>query len=89
MENLELINKKINEYKNKSIHAVSIYNNRSEDKASKHVITSIADNSEIGSVAFDDIDMLLKNIDSNCSSDWKNISVKNRADILINISNRN
>ena len=88
MENLELINKKINEYKNKSIHAVSIYGNRSEDKTSKHVVNSIADNSEIGSVAFDDIDMLLKNIDSNCSSDWKNISVKNRADILINISNQ-
>ena len=87
MENLELINKKINSYKNRSIHAVSIYKNRSEDKASKHVISSIADDSEIGSATFDNIDMLLKNINSNCDSNWKNISVKNRAEVLIKISN--
>ena len=87
MENLELINKKINTYKSKAIHAVSIYNNRSEENASKSIAKSIADNSEIGSVTFDDINILKSNLGSDCNSEWKNLSAKKRAEILVKISN--
>jgi RHH-type proline utilization regulon transcriptional repressor/proline dehydrogenase/delta 1-pyrroline-5-carboxylate dehydrogenase len=87
MENLELINNRIKEHKNKSIHAKSIYSNRLSEGASKHVILSIADNSEIGSVTFDDITNLQDCLNSDSRSDWKNISVKERARILKDISN--
>ena len=87
MENLELINKKINEYKGKVIHAVSIYSNRSEERSSKYVITSIADNSEIGSVTFDDINLLKDNLNSDFNAEWKDIGARKRAAILVNISN--
>ena len=87
MENLELINNRIKEHKNKSIHAKSIYSNRLSEGASKHVILSIADNSEIGSVTFDDITNLQDCLNSDSTSDWKNISVKERARILKDISN--
>jgi RHH-type proline utilization regulon transcriptional repressor/proline dehydrogenase/delta 1-pyrroline-5-carboxylate dehydrogenase len=87
MENLELINNRIKEHKNKSIHAKSIYSNRLSEGASKHVILSIADNSEIGSVTFDDITNLQDCLNSDSRSDWKNISVKKRARILKDISN--
>ena len=87
MENLELINNQIKEHKNKSIHAKSIYSNRLSEGTSKHVILSIADNSEIGSVTFDDITNLQDCLNSDSRSDWKNISVKERARILKDISN--
>ena len=88
MENLELINNRIKEHKNKSIHAKSIYSNRLSEGTSKHVILSIADNSEIGSVTFDDITNLQDCLNSDSRSDWKNISVKERARILKDISNK-
>jgi RHH-type proline utilization regulon transcriptional repressor/proline dehydrogenase/delta 1-pyrroline-5-carboxylate dehydrogenase len=87
MENLELINNQIKEHKNKSIHAKSIYSNRLSEGTSNHVILSIADNSEIGSVTFDDITNLQDCLNSDSTSDWKNISVKERARILKDISN--
>ena len=87
MENLELINNQIKEHKNKSIHAKSIYSNRLSEGTSKHVILSIADNSEIGSVTFDDITNLQDCLNSDFRSDWKNITVKERARILKDISN--
>jgi len=87
MENLELINNRIKEHKNKSIHAKSIYSNRLSEGTSNHVILSIADNSEIGSVTFDDITNLQDCLNSDSRSDWKNISVKERARILKDISN--
>ena len=87
MENLELINNRIKEHKNKSIHAKSIYSNRLSEGTSNHVIVSIADNSEIGSVTFDDITNLQDCLNSDSRSDWKNISVKERARILKDISN--
>ena len=87
MENLELINNQIKEHKNKSIHAKSIYSNRLSEGTSNHVILSIADNSEIGSVTFDDITNLQDCLNSDSRSDWKNISVKERARILKDISN--
>jgi RHH-type proline utilization regulon transcriptional repressor/proline dehydrogenase/delta 1-pyrroline-5-carboxylate dehydrogenase len=87
MENLELINNRIKEHKNKSIHAKSIYSNRLSEGTSKHVILSIADNSEIGSVTFDDITILQDCLNSDSRSDWKNICVKERARILKDISN--
>ena len=87
MKNLELINNRIKEHKNKSIHAKSIYSNRLSEGTSKHVILSIADNSEIGSVTFDDITILQDCLNSDSRSDWKNISVKERARILKDISN--
>ncbi|MDC1171226.1 bifunctional proline dehydrogenase/L-glutamate gamma-semialdehyde dehydrogenase PutA [Gammaproteobacteria bacterium] len=87
MENLELINNRIKEHKNKSIHAKSIYSNRLSEGTSKHVILSIADNSEIGSVTFDDITNLQDCLNSDSRSDWKNISVKERARIIKDISN--
>ena len=87
MENLELINNQIKEHKNKSIHAKSIYSNRLSEGTSNHVILSIADNSEIGSVTFDDITSLQDCLSSDSRSDWKNISVKERARILKDISN--
>ncbi|MDA9610908.1 bifunctional proline dehydrogenase/L-glutamate gamma-semialdehyde dehydrogenase PutA [Gammaproteobacteria bacterium] len=87
MENLELINNRIKEHKNKSIHAKSIYSNRLSEGTSKHVTLSIADNSEIGSVTFDDITNLQDCLNSDSRSDWKNISVKERARILKDISN--
>ena len=86
MENLELINNRIKEHKNKSIHAKSIYSNRLSEGTSNHVIVSIADNSEIGSVTFDDITNLQDCLNSDSRSDWKNISVKERARILKDIS---
>ena len=87
MENLELINNRIKEHKNKTIHAKSIYSNRLSEGTSNHVIVSIADNSEIGSVTFDDITNLQDCLNSDSRSDWKNISVKERARILKDISN--
>ena len=87
MENLELINNRIKEHKNKSIHAKSIYSNRLSEGTSKHVILSIADNSEIGSVTFDDITILQDCLNSDSRSDWRNISVQERARILKDISN--
>ena len=86
MENLELINNRIKEHKNKTIHAKSIYSNRLSEGKSNHVIVSIADNSEIGSVTFDDITNLQDCLNSDSRSDWKNISVKERARILKDIS---
>ena len=87
MENLELINNRIKEHKNKSIHAKSIYSNRLSEGTPNHIILSIADNSEIGSVTFDDITNLQDCLNSDSRSDWKNISVKERARILKDISN--
>ena len=87
MKNLELINKRIKEYKNKIVHAESIYQNRSKDGGIKKTVVSIIDNSEIGSVTFDDIAVLQDILNSNPNSNWETISVKERARILIEISN--
>jgi len=86
MENLKLIDKRLKEYKKKKIHAESIYSNRSTNGAIKNTVVSIADNSEIGSVVFDDITTLKDSLNSSPNSDWKKINVKERARILKDIS---
>ena len=54
MDNLETIRTEISKYKNKSIDAVSIYNNRNADGAKKYDVLSLANGNKIGTVTFDD-----------------------------------
>ena len=87
MENLEAVNKKIIEYKSASVNAVSIYNKRKENNSSRVVIKSLSNNSEIGSVTFDDITSLEDILNINNSHDWQNVSVLEKTKVLMNIAN--
>lgn len=87
MNNLEEIKNKINEFKNKKIDAVSIYNNRVDSNKNVNSSFSIADGSEIGTVTYDDIDSLETILNSNKKCNWENTVVGDRAKILIDISN--
>jgi RHH-type proline utilization regulon transcriptional repressor/proline dehydrogenase/delta 1-pyrroline-5-carboxylate dehydrogenase len=86
MDNLETIRTKISSYKNKSIDAVSIYNNRNEEGIKKHDVLSIANGNKIGTVTFDDLGHLTNSLEANNNFDWAMLDVKERAKILIAIS---
>ncbi|MDC0392354.1 bifunctional proline dehydrogenase/L-glutamate gamma-semialdehyde dehydrogenase PutA [Gammaproteobacteria bacterium] len=86
MENLEAINKKIIEYKNTSVHAVSIYSNRNENNSSKIIINSLSSNSEIGSVTLDSISSVEGILNINNSHDWENVNVSERTKVLMDIA---
>ena len=86
MDNLETIRTEISKYRNKSIDAVSIYNNRNADGAKKHEVFSLANGNKIGTVAFDDPDHLTKSLETNNNFNWAKLSVNERAKILIAIS---
>ena len=86
MENLEAINKKIIEYKNTSVHAVSIYSNRNENNSSKVIINSLSSNSEIGSVKLDSISSVEGILKINNSHDWENVTVLERTKVLMGIA---
>ena len=86
MDNLETIRTKINNFKNKSIDAVSIYNNRNEEGIKKHDVFSIANGNKIGTVTFDDPGHLTNSLEANKNFNWAMLEVKERAKILIAIS---
>jgi RHH-type proline utilization regulon transcriptional repressor/proline dehydrogenase/delta 1-pyrroline-5-carboxylate dehydrogenase len=86
MENLEAINKKIIEYKNTSVHAVSIYSNRNENNSFKRIINSLSSNSEIGSVTLDSISSVEGILNINNSHDWENVTVLERTKVLMDIA---
>jgi len=86
MDNLETIRTQISKYKNKSIDAVSIYNNRNEEGAKKHEVFSLASSNKIGTVTFDDPGRLAKSLKANNNFNWAKLGVNERAKILIAIS---
>ena len=87
MDNLEIIRTEISKYKNKSIDAVSIYNNRNADGAKKHDVLSLANGNKIGTVTFDDPGHLKKSLETENSVNWAKLGVNERAKILVSISN--
>jgi RHH-type proline utilization regulon transcriptional repressor/proline dehydrogenase/delta 1-pyrroline-5-carboxylate dehydrogenase len=86
MDNLETIRTEISKYRNKPIDAVSIYNNRNTNGAKKHDVLSLANGNKIGTVTFDDPGHLKKSLEKNNNFNWANLNVKERAKILIAIS---
>ena len=86
MDNLETIRTEISKYRNKPIDAVSIYNNRNANGAKKHDVLSLANGNKIGTVTFDDPRHLKKSLETNNNLNWAKLNVKDRAKILIAIS---
>jgi RHH-type proline utilization regulon transcriptional repressor/proline dehydrogenase/delta 1-pyrroline-5-carboxylate dehydrogenase len=86
MDNLETIRTEISKYKNNSIDAVSIYNNRNADGAKKHDVLSLANGNKIGTVTFDDPGHLKKSLEAENSLNWAKLGVNERAKILLSIS---
>ena len=86
MDNLETIRTHISKYKDKSIDAVSVYNNRNEEGAKKHEVLSLSSGNKIGTVTFDDPSHLTKSLETNNNFNWAKLSVNERAKILIAIS---
>jgi RHH-type proline utilization regulon transcriptional repressor/proline dehydrogenase/delta 1-pyrroline-5-carboxylate dehydrogenase len=86
MDNLETIRTEISKYKNNSIDAVSIYNNRNADGAKKHDVLSLANGNKIGTVTFDDPGHLKKSLEAENSLNWAKLGVNERAKILVSIS---
>ena len=86
MDNLETIRTHISKYKDKSIDAVSVYNNRNEEGAKKHEVLSLASGNKIGTVTFDDPSHLTKSLETNNNFNWAQLGVNERAKILIAIS---
>ena len=86
MDNLETIRTQISKYKNKSIDAVSIYNNRNAEGCKKQEVLSLANGNKIGTVTFDDPEQLTKSLETNNNFNWAKLNVKERAKILIAIS---
>jgi RHH-type proline utilization regulon transcriptional repressor/proline dehydrogenase/delta 1-pyrroline-5-carboxylate dehydrogenase len=86
MDNLETIRTHISKYKNKSIDAVSVYNNRNEEGAKKHEVLSLASGNKIGTVTFDDPSHLTKSLENNNNFNWAKLDIEERAEILIAIS---
>ena len=86
MDNLETIRTEISKYRNKPIDAVSIYNNRNANGAKKHDVLSLANGNKIGTVTFDDPGHLKKSLETNNNFNWAKLNVKDRAKILIAIS---
>jgi len=86
MDNLETIRTEISKYRNKPIDAVSIYNNRNANGAKKHDVLSLANGNKIGTVTFDDPGRLKKSLETNNNFNWAKLNVKDRAKILIAIS---
>ena len=86
MDNLETIRTHISKYKDKSIDAVSVYNNRNEEGAKKHEVLSLASGNKIGTVTFDDLSHLTKSLENNNNFNWAKLDIEERAEILIAIS---
>jgi RHH-type proline utilization regulon transcriptional repressor/proline dehydrogenase/delta 1-pyrroline-5-carboxylate dehydrogenase len=86
MDNLETIRTEISKYRNKPIDAISIYNNRNANGAKKHDVLSLANGNKIGTVTFDDPGHLKKSLETNNNFNWAKLNVKDRAKILIAIS---
>ena len=86
MDNLETIRTEISKYRNRPIDAVSIYNNRNANGAKKHDVLSLANGNKIGTVTFDDPGHLKKSVETNNNFNWAKLNVKDRAKILIAIS---
>ena len=86
MDNLETVRTEISKYKNKSIDAVSIYDNRNADGAKKHDVLSLANGNKIGTVTFDDPGHLKKSLETENSLNWAKLGVNQRAKILVSIS---
>ena len=86
MDNLETIKTEINKYKNKCIDAVSIYNNRNALGAKMHEVLSLSSGNKIGTVTFDDPEQLTKSLENNNNFNWAKLTTKERAKILIAIS---
>ena len=86
MDNLETIRTQISKYKNKSIDAVSIYNNRNAEGGKKQDVLSLANGNKIGTITFDDPNHLTKSLETNNNFNWAKLDVKERAKILIAIS---
>jgi RHH-type proline utilization regulon transcriptional repressor/proline dehydrogenase/delta 1-pyrroline-5-carboxylate dehydrogenase len=86
MDNLETIRTEISKYKNNSIDAVSIYNNRNADGAKKHDVLSLVNGNKIGTVTFDDPGNLKKSLEAENSLNWAKLGVNERAKILVSIS---
>jgi len=86
MDNLETIRTHISKYKDKSIDAVSVYNNRNEEGAKKHEVLSLASGNKIGTVTFDDLNHLTKSLENNNNFNWAKLDIEERAEILIAIS---
>jgi RHH-type proline utilization regulon transcriptional repressor/proline dehydrogenase/delta 1-pyrroline-5-carboxylate dehydrogenase len=87
MDNLDVISSEISKYKNKSVDAVSIYKNRNDKKVKKHEVLSLTNCSVIGTVTFDDTTLLKESLEINNDSNWANLDIRERTEILINISN--
>ena len=86
MDNLETIKTEINKYKNKCIDAVSIYNNRNALGAKMNEVLSLSSGNKIGTVTFDDPEQLTKSLGNNNNFNWAKLATKERAKILIAIS---
>ena len=86
MDNLETIRTEISKYRNRPIDAVSIYNNRNANGAKKHDVLSLGNGNKIGTVTFDDPRHLKKSLETNNNLNWAKLNVKDRAKILIAIS---
>ena len=85
-ENLEIIRTELAKFKNNKIDAISIYKNREEKNSIKAQVVSLGDNSELGSVTFDDLSSLENSLNKESSKDWSKMSVIKRAGILQSIA---
>ena len=87
MDNLDTIKTKISKYKNQAVNAISIYQNRADDKSKKHDVFSLADGACIGSVFYDDLSLIKESLEAKTNLNWPKIAVKEKAEILRAISN--
>ena len=86
-ENLEEIRNQISKYKGKQVDATSLYKNRNVADFKKNEITSIGDNSILGSATFDNPVLVEECLNAKHSDEWSKMSEQERASILVAISN--
>ena len=86
-QEIEKLNDELQAFKDKKIHATSIYTGRDSKNTLSNKVLSIADDSEIGSVDLDNTSEILECLNKNQSKDWSEKNVEERSDILKAIAN--
>jgi|TARA_B110000977_G_scaffold201586_1_gene297024 RHH-type proline utilization regulon transcriptional repressor/proline dehydrogenase/delta 1-pyrroline-5-carboxylate dehydrogenase len=83
---IEKLNKELRVFKDKKIHATSIYLGRNSKNTTINNIVSIADDSIIGSVVLDNVSDIANCLGKNLSKEWLLENVGGRSDTLKSIA---
>ena len=85
-EKLDLLKQKLNNFDGKLVNAKSLYIGSKDNQDKVEDIFSISSNSQIGTVAYDDLNQIKKCLEKNHSNSWSATKVKDRSKILNKIA---